>query len=269
MKYLEVEKDRKLIFLTPLIIFSSLCVYFDQKFLIVPAICFFTIFFKEKKIYNKIYTVLFYFLFSLPIFYLIYHWKGLLPPVDQLYRDVNIFSYNYQNLGYALTIISFYLTPFIFYLFFSNRSEVTYLPNKIETIFYILFFLYFIFFIFFYDISNEQRLGKGVLYKLTVLITDNEIIQKVLISSGILVSLRFIFVFFKNKLVNFFTLLFLIFTPILYQPILQEYYDPLIFLLIFTFLKPKFEINFKSLMILFVYFALFLSFTNIYYSKIV
>ena len=203
--------------------------------MIVPAICFFTIFFKEKKIYNKIYTVLFYFLFSLPIFYLIYHWKGLLPPVDQLYRDVNIFSYNYQNLGYALTIISFYLTPFILYLFFSNRSEVTYLPNKIETIFYILFFLYFIFFIFFYDISNEQRLGKGVLYKLTVLITDNEIIQKVLISSGILVSLRFIFVFFKNKLVNFFTLLFLIFTPILYQPILQEYYDPLIFLLIFTF----------------------------------
>ena len=269
LKYLDSNKEGKIIFLTLLIIFSSLCVYFDQKFLIVPAICFFTIFFKEKKLYNKIFVVFLYFLFSIPIFYLIYHWGGLLPPVDQFYRDVHILKYNFQNLGYALTIISFYLAPFIFYLFLSNRNEVTYIPNKIETIFYILSFLYLTFFIFFYDISNEERLGKGVLYKLTILITDNEIIQKVFISGGILVSLRFIFIFFKNKLVNFFTLLFLVFTPILYKPILQEYYDPLIFLLIFTFLEPKFNINLKSLIILFVYFSLFLGFANIYYSKII
>ena len=52
-------------------------------------------------------------------------------------------------------------------------------------------------------------------------------------SIGILVSLIFMFIIFKNTLVNFFTLLFLVLTPILYKPILQEYYDPLIFLLIF------------------------------------
>ena len=268
LKYLDSNKEGKIIFLTLLIIFSSLCVYFDQKFLIVPAICFFTIFLKENELYYKIYTIFLYFVFSLPIFYLMYHWGGLLPPVDQLHRDVHILKYNFQNLGYALTIISFYLAPFIFYLFLSNRNEVTYIPNKIETIFYILSFLYLTFFIFFYDISNEERLGKGVLYKLTILITDNEIIQKVFISRNSC-SLRFIFIFFKNKLVNFFTLLFLVLTPILYKPILQEYYDPLIFLLIFTFLTPKFSINLKSLMILFVYFSLFLGFANIYYSKIV
>ena len=172
-------------------------------------------------------------------------------------------------MGYALTIISFYLAPFIFYLFLSNRKEVTYPPNKIEIIFYILFILYVIFFIFFYDILNEEILGKGILYKLAVLITNNTIFQKILISIGILVSLRFMFIFFQNTLVNFFTLLFLVLTPILYKPILQEYYDPLIFLLIFTFLTPKFSINLKSLMILFIYFSLFLSFANIYYSKVV
>ncbi len=61
LKYLKVEKDRKLIFLTLLIIFSSLCVYFDQKFLIIPAICFFTIFFKEKKFITK--STQYYFIF--------------------------------------------------------------------------------------------------------------------------------------------------------------------------------------------------------------
>ncbi len=269
LKYLDSNKERKIIFLSLLIIFSSLCVYFDQKFLIVPAICFLTILFKENKLYYKIYTIFLYFVFSLPIFYLIYLWGGLLPPVDQIHRDVHINKYNFQNLGYALTIISFYLAPFIFYLFLSNRKEVTYPPNKIEIIFYILFILYVIFFIFFYDILNEERLGKGILYKLAVLITNNTIFQKILISIGILVSLRFMFIFFQNTLVNFFTLLFLVLTPILYKPILQEYYDPLIFLLIFTFLTPKFSINLKSLMILFIYFSLFLSFANIYYSKVV
>ena len=106
--------------------------------------------------------------------------------------------------------------------------------------FFISYFLYFIFFIFFYDISNEQRLGKGVLYKLTVLITDNEIIQKVLISSGDSCFIKIYIRFFQKKTCKFFHITFFNFYTDLYQPILQEYYDPLIFLLIFTFLKPKF-----------------------------
>ncbi len=269
LKYLYSTNEKKFIYLTIVVFLSSLCVYFDQKFLIVPSICFFTILCKEKNLNHKIFLFLFYFILSLPIVYLVYQWGGLLPPIDQLERDVQLGKYNFQNLGYALTIISFYLTPFIFYLLISKKKLVTYLPNKLEILVYFFCIFYLIFFIFFYDISGEEFLGKGVLYKLSVLITNNQLFQKILISFGILISIRFIFTVFKNELVNLFTILFLILTPILYKPILHEYFDPLIFLLIFTFLKPNFFINFKSLMILFFYFTLFLGFTNIYYSKII
>ena len=116
--------------------------------------------------------------------------------------------------------------------------------------------------------KNEILLGKGVVYKFAILITDNNLFQKFLISISILVAVVFILKFLENTLINYLIIFFLILTPILYKPILQEYFDPLILLLIFTFFKTRFKINFKNLMVLFIYFTLFLSFTNIYYSKI-
>tara|TARA_B100000963_G_scaffold61509_1_gene49440 strand:+ start:1414 stop:2721 length:1308 start_codon:yes stop_codon:yes gene_type:complete len=269
IKYLSTE-NHKISLLSLVILFSSLCVYFDQKFTLVPAVCFFIIMFDQNKFKLKIYTFFLYAFFSLPVIYLIYIWGGLLPPVDQVGRNVHIGRFNFQHVGYALSIIAFYLFPFVISKIFEERKiSFLYTFDKKELIVFIATIFYLIFFLFFYDISSEVLVGKGVFYKITILISDNVFVQKLIMCLVILLSIKFIFITLQKEFINIFVLLFLILTPVLYRPVLQEYYDPMIFLLFFTFLKTKFLINFKSLMILFVYLTIFLTFTNIYYSKII
>ncbi len=129
--------------------------------------------------------------------------------------------------------------------------------------------IYLIYFLFYYDISSDVLVGKGVIYKFSILVADNLFFQKIIISVGILISIKFILLIFEKNFSNIFLILFLILTPIFYRPVLQEYYDPLIFILLFTFFKPKFLISFKNLMILFSFFTFFLAFANIYYSDII
>ena len=269
LKYLKFQKQ-KLLSLTFLIITSSLCVYFDQKFTLVPAICFFIIFFSEKDLKLKAFTILLYTLLALPVFYLFFTWGGLMPPVDQVGRNVRLGDHYLQNIGYALTMISFYLVPFII-AFLLEKKKVNYLfsLNKNEIFVYLLSSIYLIYFLFYYDISSDVLVGKGVIYKFSILVADNLFFQKIIISVGILISIKFILLIFEKNFSNIFLILFLILTPIFYRPVLQEYYDPLIFILLFTFFKPKFLISFKNLMILFSFFTFFLTFANIYYSDII
>ena len=77
-------KKKILLFLTILI--SSICVYFDQKLLLIPGICFFYILSSEKKFLLKISSFLIYFLFALPFIYLINLWGGIIPSSDASYR---------------------------------------------------------------------------------------------------------------------------------------------------------------------------------------
>jgi hypothetical protein len=265
LKYLNAKTSQGIIALSFTIFFSSLCVYLDQKFTLVPAICFFIIFLHDNSLRNRLFLISFYFLFSLPVFYLIYTWGGLLPPMDQPAR---VGKYNFQNLGYALSIIFFYLVPFFVCSLNKNKIKELFAFNESKKIVIFLFgFLYLLYFLFFYDISSEILLGKGVFYKLSILFTKDLFIQKLLLSSIIFFTIFILYDFFEKNFINLFALLFLTFSPILYKPILQEYYDPLIFLLIVTFLKTSYKINFKNLIVLFLYLSFFLIFANLYYSK--
>tara|TARA_B100001093_G_scaffold63804_1_gene53717 strand:- start:736 stop:1365 length:630 start_codon:yes stop_codon:yes gene_type:complete len=206
---------------------------------------------------------------SLPVLYLLYIWGGLLPPMDQLGRDVHLGKFNFQHLGYALSIILFYVFPFILCSFDIKKVKqlIIFKDNSEKLIFcFILFYL--IYFIFFYDISNDIMLGKGVFYKLSILITKNIFYQKIILAIFILLAFKVIMFFFEKNFLNFFALSFFSFTPILYRPILQEYYDPIILILILTFFNTKFLITYKNLIILFIYFSSFLVFANYYYAEI-
>ena len=269
LKHQNSEEKFKIIFLIALIISSSICVYFDQKFTIIPALCFFIIFFNTSSLKIRLLIFVLYFFMSLPVLYLFYIWGGLLPPMDQLGRDVHLGKYNFQNFGYALTIILFYVLPFILCsIDIKKVKQLVTLKDNYERVFFGFILLYLIYFIFFYDISNEIMLGKGVFYKLSILITKNLFYQKVILAVFILFSFKAITLLFEKNFLNFFTLCFITFTPILYKPILQEYYDPMIIILIFTFLKTRFLINYRNLIILFIYFSSFLIFTNFYYMDI-
>jgi len=269
LKHQTCEKGLRNFYLISLIIASSFCVYLDQKFTIIPALCFLIIISSSSDFKNKLYVSFIYFLFSIPVLYVIYIWGGLLPPMDQLGRDVHLGKYNFQNFGYALTIILFYFFPFaLCKINYKNIVNLFTIRNKFEKVFFIFLIIYLIYFIFFYDISSEILLGKGTFYKLSILITENYYLQKIFLGLLIFFSFRVICFLITFNFLNFFILLFLTLTPILYKPILQEYYDPMVFLLILTFLNIKFDISFKNLMILFSYFSSFLIFANLYYSII-
>ena len=160
-------KDKYLLFLT--ILFSSLCLYFDQKFIIIPVICFFTIIFSSKSSTLKIFSVFLYFIFSLPYIYLILLWGNIIPSQDAGLRGIGDKIY-LSHIGYASTIISFYLFPLLFFkkdsLFILLEN---FFKNKKNLYFLSLFFIYLLYLLIFYDYDNERSLGKGIVHKTAIL----------------------------------------------------------------------------------------------------
>jgi hypothetical protein len=69
----------------------------------------------------------------------------------------------------------------------------------------------------------------------------------------------------KNKLIlSYFFLL-----AILVTPLMQEYFDPLIILMAFTFFDSKFLLNYKKSIFLYFYLSILLIFSNIYYYNLI
>ena len=129
--------------------------------------------------------------------------------------------------------------------------------------------LYSIYFIFFYEIENEIYLGKGVFFKLSQILFENPYIQKIFLSVIFIVSSLILFFTAQNKHENVLIFLFLIITSIIYWPVLQEYFDPLILILFFTFLKAKIKIDNKIISLIYFFFLTFYSFSFFYYTKII
>ena len=70
--------------ITLITFFSSLCLYFDQKLLIIPLIILFQIFRSNIETKYKILTLIYYSFFAIPFLYLIYIWQGVAPPLTKL-----------------------------------------------------------------------------------------------------------------------------------------------------------------------------------------
>ena len=91
---------------------SSACIYFDQKLIIIPTICFFEIISSKQLIKFKIFSTFCYFIFSLPYIYLITIWGSLIPSNPASSRNFLEVFY-FDHLGYASTMIAFYLLPLV------------------------------------------------------------------------------------------------------------------------------------------------------------
>ena len=92
-------------------------VYFDQKFILIPLICFLNIFFGSFSRYTKILTISFYIFFAIPYLFLIKIWGGIFP--TNIYQIGSQFYFH--HLGFALTIIAFIFFPFL--IFEMNNIE--------------------------------------------------------------------------------------------------------------------------------------------------
>ena len=174
----ETNKFKKFFWLSILALVSSFCIYFDQKLAFVPLICYLIIIFSREDLSKKIYLTFIYFILAIPVFYLFFLWGGIMPSLDASGRIAVEGNLYYQHFGFAISIIAFYLFPLIFLT--NNfkqyfKLNLNFLDAKI---FYFFLLIYLGYFLFFYDIGSEQVLGKGVFFKLSLLLFESSIAKK-------------------------------------------------------------------------------------------
>ncbi len=245
---------------------SSLIVYFDQKLIFIPFLLFGSILLMDIKISTKFYSMFLFSLFALPYIYLISIWGAVIPQPAAEAREVGL-SVHFFNPIYCLTIMAFYIFPFIFY----KKEKIRFLlqkkfDNSLLIILGVLS-LYFFYTIYSNSIDNLSIDGKGLFFKLTYYFFEKTEIKILFTYVVFLSSASVIYVFFEDKKDLIIIIFFLILSFFTF-PFYQEYLDPLIYILIFTFFNIKLNINNKNIYFLLGYF-LFFSLSAKYYYLVI
>jgi hypothetical protein len=256
----------KLFFLT---LSSSLCVYFDQKLLIIPLFCFIKIILSNENKSLKILAFLIYLIFSIPYLYLIILWGNIIPTTVSSIRNSGEFFY-FSHLGFTITIIGFYFITLFFFKENNIKSIIkSYFKNKKNLLLFLFFIIYLIFSIFLdnYQSSSYPVLGKGVIHKLSLLLFDNLLFQKIFMYFNFIIFYFVVTLFLGKKITENLIIFYFLISSIFIFPILQEYYDPLILIIVFIFFNLKLKINYKNIFLLFFYLLFLLIIAKIYYLK--
>ena len=263
--------------------FSSCCLYFDYKLTLIPILCLLKIIFSEKFIKYKIFSVFCYSVFSLPFLYLVSLWGGLVQSrVAEIRLEEELLV---SHIGYSSTMIALYLFPL---LFFKKESLISLIKNffldKRNYYFIGLFFVYLIFLInnlildeqilieeggYTHGLSSKTEpisLGKGFVHKISIIFFKSVFFREIFTYLAFLGSWLVILLFIRKNINNFIIIFFFFSISLIIFPILQEYFDPLILLLAFTFFDTKMNINYKNSMALYLYLAVFLIGSNFYYN---
>ncbi len=273
----ENKKDSSLYILIALLTFvSSLTIYFDQKFLIVPILVLFKIINSRINLKFKIFSIFNFFIYSIPFLYLIYIWNGIVPPATQSDNPNTITNLSrvnllwFEHLGYATTMIAFYLLPMIF---FKNENILTQLKKFYsENINYVLFVIFFIYlaylliFFNFYEFTNTKYfVGLGFIHKISIILFENILLQEIFTYFSFFVSWIILILFLEKNLNNLLVISYFYLLSLILWPLMQEYFDPIIFLFAFTIFSTKLFINYKNSIFLFLYLSIFLICANFYY----
>ena len=232
--------------------FSSLTIYFDQKFLIIPLICFFKIIFSTQSNLAKSVCIGLYSIFSVPYLFLIKIWGGIFP--SNIYHIGNQFYFH--HFGYAVTMIAFIFFPFIFIKFDSLKLQIFKFLDKRKILFLsIPIIVYLIILIFFYDDNffTNKFDGGGIVKKISLILFSDIFLTKIFICLAIVVSWFFLFFFNETNILNFILTTYFLLISVIIRPFYQEYFDPIIFLLVFFIFKINFKLSFNK-----IYFFIFI-----------
>ena len=255
------------------IISSSTCVYFDQKLLIIPLITFFTIFFSIVKFKHKVYSCLFYFLCAVPYMLLIYKWEGIVPPLTQLENPnaitnfSRISSFYFVNLGYACTLVAFYLLPL---LFFKKKSLIETIKIKKKNYFiYVIPLIYISFLLVSFDFKaftvDNYWVGLGYVHKASLILFNDIRYQEIFTYFSFFVSWIIIALYVDKNISDYLVIMFFLVISLFIWPIVQEYFDPIIIILFFLMPAKNLEIKSTNSIFLVLYLSLFLIIANIHY----
>lgn len=245
-------------------VFSCLCVYFDQKLLIVPLTYMFLFFKNETSKKNIILYLIVNIILSIPVLSLVYYWGSFISPHDTMTRNFGETLF-LEQIGYCFSIILFYLIPYM--LVYHKKILQYLLDNKKIILFLTIIFIIYITIILFFPTSyyRWELFGKGWLHKLSKIIFENNFHQKIFVYSMFYFSLIAVFVVAqKRSVLNYFILFFIVISSIA-NPIFQEYFDPLMFIFLSLFFYKEDEINDKFIKFHYFFSTSFLIFMNLYY----
>lgn len=257
----EVNNKKKYILIFS--IFSCLCVYFDQKLVLIPLIYSYLFLKHENNKINISFYIIINFILSLPVFSLIYYWGSLISPHDTISR--NFGTLYWEQIGYFFSITSFYLIPYIF--IFHKKIFQFVMSNK--KYFMILFFLFSVYliliFLFPTNYFQWEHLGKGWAHKLSRLIFEDEFSQKIFLYFIFFISIFSFFAVAQKRILLIFFVIFFIPISLLILPFFQEYLDPLVFIFLSLFFYNKDELNNRLIKSHYLFSLTFLIFANLYY----
>lgn len=272
-------KKNNIFYLIFTILFSSLTIYFDQKFLFLPIFILFKILLSEINYKYKWFSIFLYFILSLPYLYLLTIWKGIVPPLTQERNTITITNLSRLNLlhmeqiGYASTIIAFYIFPILFLLkknftkiltnFFNHRFNITMI---------ILFFIYLLYVIlnlkFDYYTGEKYSIynfGLGVVHKLSILLFEDQKIREIFTYISFILSWFIILILINKELNNFLFIIYFFLLSLFVFPIMQEYFDLVIIIIALILFKIKIKINNLNTNLFVGYFVFYLILCNLYY----
>ncbi len=254
-------------FLLLLCFSSSLIVYFDQKLVFISLIIFLAILRLNIDYSTKFLSIIFYGIFAIPLLYLINLWGSIVPIDASAHRKVGSIA-DLFNPIYCLTILSIYILPFIL------CKKFNYLDVKkkfLNTNFILIFSILIIYLLFAIFLGNFQSLnlsGKGAIYKLSLIIIDDTYLRLFMTSVVYIVCILLIYFFFE-KTFDLFLVAYFFTISLFITPFYQEYLDPLIYILLFSFFKTKLNIKKHNIYVIGFYYFLFLISAKTYYNIVI
>ena len=211
------------------IIFMSLAVYTRQLYAAV-FLYFVFLYYKNLKFKTFLLSCIIIFLFALPGIFLVLNFPILLG----LTYDGRF----YNSILVNSSIISFYLIPIYFSLFFDKQNDLHLKDNKIIIA---AFISVFIVLIFSYYFNYNFRLGGGFFLKLSIILFDNFYLFFVSSFIGLFLILL---LSFEDK--DNFLLIALLILAYSGFYIAQKYFEPIFLLLLFVVLETKITHKFFS-----------------------
>ena len=245
-------------------LFSSLIVYFDQKLVFIPLLVLYLILNLKINSKYKFISLIFFFILSLPYFYLTYLWQGLIPTSANAAREFGS-KLHYYNPGYCITILTISIFPFLFAKKLNFKKFFIETFNKKLLVCLSIFLIYLLVVIFLGDFENLRIEGKGAFHKMLLILISNNNLRLFFTLVAFLIGLIFTLILFKEK-IDFFIIGYLLVLSLFTFPFYQEYLDPLLYILIFSFFNSKFKFDNKiTLLFITFYYVVFSLSSKFYY----
>ena len=228
------------------LIFLALAVYTRQYYALIYIYCMY-VYFNKFSLFNFFKLSFIVFVLAIPGFFLIYF--------DPILLSVTFDTKFYNTVLICSSILSFYLIPIFFIIFFLNKKEHQ-IDKKQQYLFIFISIIIVLMLSIFFDYN--YKLGGGYFIKLSYLLTNNNILF--LISSAVGLTLLFHLAWENNDNI---LLIFLLIFGFSAHMIFQKYYEPMFFFIFFLMIKssiPKiFLKNIKNIYFLYLYFGIYLA----------